>query len=404
MDNDREFLESFLEDYFAECDEHLLSIKKGLLLLEELVDKGEIDREVLERLLRNFHTIKGLSAMVGVSQAEELSHSMENILKGLKSGDLALSREILDILNRGVKRLEETIIAKKEGKNLPDISGVVERLKSINAVIGKATKVKKEIDESIDRRVEAGFDVWLVKFTPSQELSEKGINVEIIKGKLEEIGEIIRINPKIGSDKKVSFEFYVATKGASEDNFSYLREFDLEYQLYRAGASSPISEQPVERRTTFIAPSNFVRVDVSKLDNLMRILGELVVTKSRLESELRNLQDIVPSQFQRELEETNRLLERYLRELRESFMSIRLVPIGEVFDRMRFVINDLIKESNKKINLEISGQETEIDKFIVEKLVDPILHLVRNAVSHGIESEEERIKKGKPPVGRLSLR
>lgn len=405
VDNDKEFLESFLEDYFAECDEHLLSIKRGLLLLEELVDKGEIDidEEILDRLLRNFHTIKGLSAMVGVSQAEELSHIMESILKGLKSRELSLGKEILESLSRGVNDLEDVIIAKKEGKSLPYISSTVEILKKIDTQKGKEVKEKKKTDELIDKRVEAGFDVWLIRFVPSLELSERGINVEVVKSKLEDIGEIIRVNPKVGSDKKVFFEFFLATKQKDESKFSHLKEFGLEYQLYRTGIIS-VSERTTERKTTFITPSNFVRVDITKLDNLMRILGELVIAKSRLESELKELQEITSSQMQRELEETNRLLERYLRELRESFMSMRLVPMGEIFDRMKFVINDLIKESNKKINLEISGQETEVDKFIVEKLIDPILHLVRNAVSHGIETEEERIKKGKSPAGRLSLR
>ncbi|MFN3699643.1 MAG: chemotaxis protein CheA, partial [Dictyoglomus sp.] len=106
----------------------------------------------------------------------------------------------------------------------------------------------------------------------------------------------------------------------------------------------------------------------------------------------------------RDLTETLRLLDKNLRELRESVMKVRLVPIGEVFERMQFVIKDLIRESNKRIQLHISGKETEIDKYMVDRLADPILHIVRNAVSHGIEPEEERIRKGKDPVGHIYLR
>lgn len=404
MTTDDEFLESFLEDYYAECDEHLLSIRKALLSIEESLGSGDLDKEILERLLRNFHTIKGLSAMVGISQAEELSHNMEDILKGLKRGELSINKEILEILNRGIKELENIIVAKREGNPLPDIANISRRLKEI-VLTGKREKVQEgKSDDAIDKKVEEGFDIWIVRFTPSQDLIEKGINVELVRSKLEEIGEIIRVEPKIGLDKKISFEFFLATRRKDESKISLLKDYGIEYQLYRAGADLSKAEQVEGRKSFFISPSNFVRVDILKLENLMQILGELVVTKSRLENNLKGIEGVIPPQSQRELEETNHLLERYLRELRESLVNMRLVPMREVFDRMRFVINDLIRESNKRINLEITGEETEVDKFIVERLIDPILHLVRNAVSHGIEPEEERIKKGKPPAGKLSLR
>jgi two-component system chemotaxis sensor kinase CheA len=155
-------------------------------------------------------------------------------------------------------------------------------------------------------------------------------------------------------------------------------------------------------------PSNVVRVDLTRLDDLMRLVGELVINRSRLEENLKLLTGILPpahaSTVGRVLQETSHAFERQLRDLREGVMRLRLVPVRDVFARMQFVVRDLTRESGKEIRLEASGEETEIDKYVVERIMDPLLHLVRNAVSHGLELSQERAARGKPPVGTLSLR
>jgi two-component system, chemotaxis family, sensor kinase CheA len=151
------------------------------------------------------------------------------------------------------------------------------------------------------------------------------------------------------------------------------------------------------------APGNFVRVDLGRLDDLMRLAGDLVVTRSRLEDTLRRVERHVPSREFRLLQEHDSLMERQLRDLREGIMRVRLVPVGEVFRRMPFVVRDLARDVGKRVQLEIAGQSTEIDKFLIERMMDPILHLVRNAVSHGIETAERRVAAGKPPEGIIRL-
>ena len=133
-------------------------------------------------------------------------------------------------------------------------------------------------------------------------------------------------------------------------------------------------------------PANFVRVDLARLDDLMRLAGDLVVTRSRLDDTLRRVERHVPSREFRLLQEHDLLMERQLRDLREGVMRVRLVPVGEVFRRMPFVVRDLARDIGKRVKLEIAGQSTEIDKFLIERMMDPILHLVRNAVGHGIET------------------
>jgi two-component system chemotaxis sensor kinase CheA len=147
-----------------------------------------------------------------------------------------------------------------------------------------------------------------------------------------------------------------------------------------------------------------VRVDMARIDELMRLIGELVTTRARQDNHLKQLRASLPLAQWRILQETNLALERHLRTLREAVMRVRLVPIGTAFERMQFVIRDLMHQTRKAVKLELTGKETEIDKMMVDKMMDPLLHLVRNAVSHGIESPTKRLAQGKPTEGVIALR
>ena len=164
-------------------------------------------------------------------------------------------------------------------------------------------------------------------------------------------------------------------------------------------APQPRDTQPVPT----IAPASVVRVDLDRLDELMRIIGELVISRTRLEDQLTELKRVTPPAAWRSLQETSQSMGRQLRDLRESVMRVRMVQIGEIFERMTFVVRDLARESGKKIIVQLSGGETEIDKFLVERMMDPLMHLVRNAVSHGLETVAEREAQGKRSEGLLSL-
>jgi two-component system chemotaxis sensor kinase CheA len=146
-----------------------------------------------------------------------------------------------------------------------------------------------------------------------------------------------------------------------------------------------------------------VRVDLTRLDDVMRLVADLVVSRSRLDDTLRNAARTDPSAMLDVLAETNAAMERQLRQLREGVMRIRLVPVGEVFERLRFAARDAIRESGKQVRLVFHGHSTEIDKVVVDRMLEPLLHLVRNAVSHGIEAPAERTARGKPVEGTLTL-
>jgi len=426
VESDSPFFAEFLDDYFAECEEHLTAAQSHLLELERFIDQPEVDRSILDELFRRFHTIKGLSGMVGFSEVEQLAHQMESYLRELRQGGRTLTSQGMDALVTGAKMLDQALAARRAQQPPPDITPVVEQLKALVSG-GKAPQPDSALppfamDEAARARLEAarraGIPIWRFEFTPAPELAERGIDVNYIRTRLQEIGEVIHVVPQIVDQGRVTFEFLVATR-ADEDTFASWQMDGLTWSLYEdpqeseiAPQSPPTAPEMASRSngdgarpaSPSLIASNLVRVDLTRLDELMRIVGELVISRARLEDTLHEVRSDLTTAHWRQLQEVNLILERQLRELRESIMRARMVPIGEVFERMRFAVRDLAREYHKEVILELSGQETEIDKLLVDRLMDPLLHLVRNAVSHGLESPEERAARGKPPQGRLALR
>jgi two-component system chemotaxis sensor kinase CheA len=538
------FFDEFLDDYFAESDTHLTSIRSNLLSLESLVDQIDdpstsdipIDatsikielKSLIDELLRSFHTLKGLSGMVGIKNAEELAHEMESYLRALREEQLHVSRPGIEGLIAGVKILEETIAARRTQAEPPEITATMAQLAALSADLNEVeptpeaeanqtalttnegilrlepgnqetgnqeagnqetgnqetgsqdsapaeedrgngeveteetvseplpaepspVKLKPDELERLQAEVSKGARAWHIEFAPDRDRAERGINVNYIRSRLQEIGDLIHGSPRLAPGAKTVFDFVVVANvfdqkffpnpeadGIScslfqvpELNAEALHSSRLETPATDESAQSeaeipeiakvepePVEPEPVEAVPTSpsertpskrqaglsVMPSNVVRVDLARLDDLMRMLGELVISRARLEDQLSRLQQIVPIKNLRPIRETSQTLERQLRDLRQGVMRVRLVPIGQVFSRMQFVVRDVAKETHKKVNLELKGEDTEIDKYVVERLMDPLLHLVRNAISHGLESESDRVKAGKRPQGNLALR
>lgn len=529
-ENDNLFAE-FLDDYFAECEEHLAIIRRNLLAIEPFVQQPEIEPSLVDELFRSFHTIKGLSGMVGVKEAEQLAHEMESYLRVLRDKQALLTTEGLDALISGTKMLDLVIATHRQQQPLPDVTSVITQLIAVlpnhassenkGGITASPKEAQAEIIETEETEVvaseaqteeqivatetvapvaqesaqtissdfvpldrpnlpqpklkpeersrlasilENGAQAWRFVFIPEPALNQRGINVNNIRERLQSIGEIVHASPQVTGNGGIAFNFIVASQ-ADAATFAPWREDGLTCALYveeevkpqesliatqdsePSTQESPVTTQelsiktqdsepstqepPIETQAPLIetqesppppvspipplphspAPptptpmsSNFVRVDLTRLDELMQMVGELVITRARLGDNLKALKGAVSEPQLRTLKEVNLTLEHQLRDLREGVMRVRLVPIGEIFARMQFVIRDIARESHKQIALELSGQTTEIDKFVVERMMDPLLHLVRNAVSHGLEPEVERIAQGKPPEGKIALR
>jgi two-component system chemotaxis sensor kinase CheA len=495
----------FLDDYFAECEEHLAIIRRNLLALEPFVQQPEIERTMIDELFRSFHSIKGLSGMVGVKEAEQVAHEMESYLRSLRDKQVLLTSEGLDALMSGTKMLELVIATHRQQNPLPDVTFVLKQLTAVlpndssshnskgasHGEVGEQrvetipvapeteeqnldtestasglqekTEVtsseaialdcanlpqltlKPEESKRLATALQNDTQAWRFIFIPEPALSQRGINVNKIRQRLQSIGEIVHASPQVTANGGIAFNFVVTTQadaatfapwredglvctpyveedvGSRESGVGSqelgVRSQELEVAPQHSKAttedsqvgsqeSSPLQLSPSPTLPLSSPPvaSNVVRVDLTRLDELMQMVGELVITRARLGDRVKTLKGSVPESQLRPLRETNLTLERQLRDLREGVMRVRLVPIGEIFARMQFVIRDIARESNKQIALELSGQSTEIDKFVVERMMDPLLHLVRNAVSHGLESEGERIAGGKSSQGTIALR
>ena len=435
-----EFFAQFLDDYFAECDEHLTLVRRHLLALENEVGRAGVDQSLLDELFRSFHTLKGISGMVGLVEAEQLAHQMESYLRALRQKGATLSQEGADALIEGTTVLERVIAAFRKKESAPDIDKTIARLQAVvpeTSSPPERPETAEAVEDDGDANAETGRKpsttpdparrlddarTWRFEFAPTPELSERGVNVNSVRARLLEIGEVRQATPHVREQGRIVFEFVVVTS-VEESAFAGWDEENLTYSPFEEAAPSDARQPPLSRTSpasgsgaaddsappvtpaaSMLAPSNVVRVDLGRLDELMRLIGELVTSRARLEDGLKQLKRHAAPAEWRGLQETSQAMARQLRDLREGVMRVRMVQVGEIFERMKFVVRDLSRESGKEIRLELRGQETEIDKFLVERMTDPLLHLVRNAVSHGLETVEERVAQGKPPGGTITLR
>ena len=397
-DNRGEFFDQFLDDYYAECDEHLFSIRRSLLSLEDEVDSAAVDRTVLDNLFRSFHTLKGISGMVGLGAAEQLAHHLESYLRELREGTIVLSKLGFEALSIGVSLLENVINAHRNDQPMPSIDESVARLQAVSAH-STANTSETTPARAKPETAEATATRWQVEFTPTAELAERGVNVNSVRSRLQELGQLIQAKPVVKGAGEIAFEFIVAT-----DSDKLARAgLEADGLTFKPAPVEPAPRAKEPQPVATIAPASVVRVDLDRLDELMRIIGELVISRTRLEDQLKDLKRVAPPATWRSLQETSLGMARQLRDLRESVMRVRMVQVGESFERMTFVVRDLARESGKKIIVQLSGGETEIDKFLVERMMDPLMHLVRNAVSHGLETVAEREAQGKRSEGLLSL-
>jgi two-component system chemotaxis sensor kinase CheA len=388
-------LDSFLDDYFAEAEEHLAVIRRALLVLEKSVGQPRHDAANLEELFRSFHSLKGIAGMVDHRETELLAHELETYLRAIREGDTVLTAAGMDALIKGAGSLEASIAARRAGRTEVDTTAVARELRDLATGDG---------EERIDAAPAIVTANWSCIFTPSPELIARGINVDAVRARLREIGEIVSAAPMITSQGAVAFQFAVQGSLSDEQAAAWQNDgmvFTAVSPL--AETVAPAAEENGSQASNILSSGHYVRVDLARLDELMRMIGNLVILRSRMSDTVeRSERHLPPAQF-RALQDDAEAIERELRELREGVMRVRLVPVGEIFRRMPFVVRDLARDSGRSVNVVMTGHDTKIDKFLVERMMDPVLHIVRNAVSHGIESPGERQAAGKAPAATLKL-
>jgi two-component system, chemotaxis family, sensor kinase CheA len=405
-----------LIEYVAECDEHL-STARAILLDSEVSEGSEgVGQEGFDALFRAFHTIKGLSGMVGARVVEDAAHRLESYLGSLRKEKSSLHRVAVDVLLEGVELLEAAIDAFQGGRPTPDITRLAAQIDELMPRDARERTAQPIADSNapvvdllpegkrakIDVAQRRGDRCWLLTFAPSPSLAARGVNIGSVRSRLQAVGEIVHAEP-VAAPGGVRFRFWFAAPPAI-DPFAWSDDGIVAEPFDPVAASLPETASVAKSESGPSASAQLVRVDLRRLDDLLRGVGELVLSRARLESGLSRVSSHLLPRDRHELDEVAHTIERQLRDLREGVMRVRMIPVAGLFTRMRHVVRDLTRELNKDVELILSGEETEVDKYIVDRMADPLLHLVRNAISHGLESAEERAATGKPARGRLSLR
>lgn len=427
-----------LTDFVPEAEELIDLLHQNLQQIEALSDRTQVRPDIINAIFRAAHTLKGMSGMIGLTRVSQLSHHLEDMLDRLRMGKLILSPEAFAVLVDGVDLVQKMIEAAAQGREEPDIAAMEERIQAV--LTGKPQESAAQPLEGIDldpailnilteyeshrlfENIKGNMTLWEVKAKFKLETFDTDLSA--LSAKIQRVGEIITTLPNISSSSDGGMEFNLivgvpagsASLGADivSDQVS-VRE--IRKKEVKAPAAAPMKEEPSplsSAETPAVSPqesaslrslTQTVRVDIQKLDVLLNMVGELILSKavvSQISKEL--LEQTGFSGISMELLKASKMLDKRIGEFQERLVEIRMIPIGQIFDRLIRTVRRLSRDLDKEVNLLISGEETKMDKSMVEDLADPLLHLIRNALDHGIESREERAKANKPEVGTMHLR
>ena len=438
-------MNQYLEVFIEESKEHLQACNEQLLELE----KNPEDIKIVNEIFRSAHTLKGMSATMGYEDLANLTHQMENVLDAIRNQKIKVNAEILDVVFLAVDDLEAVVQSIAEGGDgKRDVSEAVEKLMLIEkgespaqsaaraetaaAIAEPQGMIKSTYDDFewtvIQQSKEQGFESYEISIALRADCLLKAARVFMVFEVLEKSGEVIKATPSVEQLEEEQFdqEFSVTivTKETPEDirqkllkvseveRIEVLRlsmeNYSTQEALKEAEAAPPAAEVAAEaasdmpkedkKAPTVKQVSNkTIRVNIERLDILMNLFEELVIDRGRLEQISKELNN-------QELHETVEHMSRISGDLQNIILNMRMVPIETVFNRFPRMVRQLARDLNKKINLEIVGAETELDRTVIDEIGDPLVHLIRNALDHGVETPEVRKENGKSEEGNVVLK
>ncbi|MFR2526488.1 MAG: Hpt domain-containing protein [Clostridium paraputrificum] len=424
----------YMNMFLEESMDNLQTLNESLLELE----KNPNDVDKVNEIFRVAHTIKGMAATMGFTDIAELTHKMEDVLSKFRDGQLNVTQEVVTVLFDCLDTLERMVSNIEEGTDSSvDIEPIIKSLHNISQVndvdgsqeVESLVTLEKDncsmelndYDMSIIKQAqEKDFNAIELSITLSENTLLKSARAFLIVKDLEEIGEIIKSKPSTEDIENEDFELqldFVLITTSSEDevkklveNISEVRMVEtklIEFQKIEESTVKPkeVKLEPKEvteekkksvKKEGYKKSHQSVRVDLERIDKLMNMVSELVIYRTRLEQ-------IVVDHKSSDLTETLEQVGRTTTDLQDLVMKIRMLPLDTVFNRFPRMIRDISVELNKEINFVIEGAETELDRTVIDEIGEPLIHLLRNAADHGIETKEERIAKGKPAVGTIKL-
>jgi two-component system, chemotaxis family, sensor kinase CheA len=405
--------EEFISYFRDEAEELLQQIDADLLKLEEFVQTGEHDPEIVNSLFRALHTVKGSAGMLGFTDVQGLAHKLENLCDLLRKDRMPLSESVLEILFSGRDLLTELVEAAIGDQ--PSPTGVAEYIEKLD----KFTSIYEQTAQVIEGR---GGPEQSFEAAHAAEQTEASPNdAEAFEA------EVQRLLAEAAAQKEAAaaaaaaaptdvpaFEEVPAPPSAAPAAVQPPAPEPVAPKAAPAAAGAAASPNAEQKRSSI---HQTIRVDIERLDALLNLVGELVINRTRISDIANTLERLMADKasnaggassgiiapLAKDLADSAALLARTTNEIQESIMKVRMVPIGQVFDRFPRLVRDVAKARGKEVQLVISGAETDLDKTIVDEVGEPLMHLLRNNVDHGIEPPDEREKLGKARVGTISL-
>ncbi len=415
----------YKDEFLQEAREYIELFNNALIKLE----KG--DKEAVNEIFRAAHTLKGMAGFMGYKNLEELCHKFENVLGEIRDGNIEPTSEIIDLMLETVDLIEEIVdkVEQNEDVSQIEVDHIIKSLESLCAE-EKADKSKRKAKkgrkpkkakrgsddkEKSDKKVlidsVADYNMK-IDITLSESCSMKSVRAILIIETLKDFGKVVKTEPSEEDIDKERFDrkftVFLKTDKNKKDiekaikSIGEIESFEIKEVLREPCIPEDKKDDKKEKISKFSQkriekPSlESIRVNIEQLDNIMNLVGELVISKGRL-LQIAQQYDI------RELREAVSIMEKAITSLQDEVMRIRMVKIEKIFSKFPRMVRDLSRKLGKKIEFTMEGLETELDRTVLDEISEPLVHLVRNAVDHGIESPEERVKAGKSEVGHIKL-
>ena len=407
-------MSKYKEMFISETKEHLNSMNRLITSLE----KDPSNREDMDALFREAHSVKGMAASMGYDYIADLSHKMEDMMDLVRKGEVTLDPSAVDLLYEGLDALEAMVKGIEDDAPCnEDRSSLLDRLASIGkdgppAEVGDARSAGEGGGE---KGSSAAEDALVVDVEISRSAQMPGTRAFLVYKRLEDLGRVLTVEPPLESVKKGDFDNRMTIRLSTDHGPGGIEEVlrsMVDLAGYGVKKASEEGEENIEREEEGKRKEDAggperparrgkqvrtVRVSTDLLDNLINIVGEMIIAKSRLAEAGKDI-DSAP------LRDAQAVMGNLIRDLHDQVMTVRMTPLRNLMERMPRVVRDLARKSGKKVDLEIEGKDIELDRAIVDEMGDPLVHILRNCVDHGIEPPGERKEKGKPLTGRILMR
>ena len=426
--------DQFKQSFREEAREILVELEAALLELNE--NRG--DMELVSRVFRALHTIKGSGAMFGFEDLAAFTHNLENAFDEVRNGRLEVSSELVDLTLAALDQIRAMLEEGAQGAPAADSAACAEILAQVRRLTGKpeSRQAEKKAAAALTEPAAGRMRDWYIRFAPGPDMMRCGANPLLLLRELRQLGglsvkaSMAAIPPLAELDPErcyISWEMVLATAAEGDDLrdvFIFVEdgcEVSIEPASNQGSSPAPGSPQsstesapecaadqtaralkekriPQGGRRNYDAPDNAssLRVPAAKLDQFVNLVGELVTVQARLSEIAAKCDDA-------EVAAVSEEIERLTSSLRENSMNIRMMPIRATFEKFRRLVHDLARDLGKNVELTIEGADTELDKTVIDQLSDPLMHLIRNSIDHGIGSPEVRAAHGKPPIATVHL-